>query len=53
MGNPQRDVARNVAERVASLISVRGRIGQFAAADAVEDDQENAWECSQACGVEK
>ena len=50
---PQRDVPCDVAERVASLVTVRGGIRQFAAADAIENDQENAREWSQAGGVER
>ena len=34
----------DVAERVAALIAVRGRVGQLADADAVEDDDEDALE---------
>ena len=45
--HPKRAVFRDVAERVAALIAVRGRVGQFATADAVEDDQNDAGEGSQ------
>jgi hypothetical protein len=35
-------VLRDVSQRVASLIPVRGRVGQRAAADAVENNQDDA-----------
>ena len=51
--NLQGHVAGDVAEGVAPLVAVRRGIRQFAAADAVQDDQENAGEGSQACWGEK
>jgi hypothetical protein len=51
--DPQRNMTRDVAERVAPFIAVRRRIRQLAAADAVEDDQENAGKGCQACWGEK
>ena len=51
--NPQLDLLRDVPKRVAALVAVGGGIRQFAAADAVEHDQEDAREGSQACWVEK
>jgi hypothetical protein len=38
---------RDVGERVAPLVPVRGGIGQLAAADAVEDDEDDARKWSQ------
>ena len=38
----QTDLPRDVAERVAALVAVGGGIRQFADADAVENDQEDA-----------
>ena len=51
--DPQRDLPSDVAKRVAPLVAVHRRIRQFAAADAVEDDQENTRERSQACWAGK
>jgi hypothetical protein len=42
MRNAQRYLACEIAERVAPLIAVRSGIRQLAAADAVENDQEDA-----------
>ena len=41
-GNAQPHGPRNVAQRVASLISVSRRVGQLADADAIEDDENDA-----------
>ena len=40
----QRDVAADVAERVAALVAVRRGVGQLSDADAVEHDQEDTRE---------
>jgi hypothetical protein len=53
VGDAQRDDPGNVAQRAAPFVAVRRRIRQLTAADAVEDDQEDAWKGSQACWVEK
>jgi len=42
MGNAQLHLPREIAERVAPLVAVRSSIRQLAAADAVENDQEDA-----------
>ena len=42
LGIVQRHVRRDVAERVAALVLVQRGIGQFADADAVEDDDDRA-----------
>ena len=41
---PQRHLAGDVAERVAPLVPVGRRVGQFADADAVHDDDEGSGE---------
>ena len=38
----ERQLFRDVSQRVASFIPVRGGIGQLAAADAVEHDEDDA-----------
>jgi hypothetical protein len=38
----ERHLLRDVPQRVASLVPVRGGVGQFATADAVEHDQDDA-----------
>jgi len=39
--NPQRNLPRDVAQRVTALITISRRVGQFADADAVEDDEDD------------
>ena len=51
MRNPEPNPSRDVAERVAALIAIRGGIRQFAAADAVEHDQDDAGKGSQVSDV--
>jgi hypothetical protein len=51
--NPQADRACDVAKRVASLVAVGGSVRQFAAANAVEHDQDDARERCQGWGDEK
>jgi hypothetical protein len=48
--NAQADRAGNVAERVAAFVAIVGGIRQLAAADAVEDDQDDARERCQGWG---
>ena len=46
----QVNVRGDVAERVAALIAVGGRVGQLADADAVEDEDDRSGEAHDPCG---
>ena len=49
-GQVQGDAAGDVAERVAALVTVPGRVGQFADADAVEHDRDDPLEADTHAG---
>ena len=53
MRDAQSNVAGNIAQRVAALIAVNRRVRQLAAADAIENDQEDTGKGSQACWAGK